>query len=266
MSDIPVATKDVQLPCGLGPDKEGRIHRDATIAPMTGAVRKNIARPEVRQNLGKIVDTILLSGLKRVGPVERIDRRVLDKMLIGDRDFLMLEIRKLSMTSAVNATMKCGSCGDQIDIKYDLNRIPIRQLADKGDGIEVSGLERLFTLDWTSEDGKITVNGKFRFPNGNDQLLTAQGATRNPIEANYNLWYRCLQEWDGKPVEKVSPTLFDDLTLPVVDAVDAEFRKRQPGPDLRQPVSCPLCGADNDLDLSASDFLFPLVRGRTSTA
>jgi len=265
MSDSMVA-KSIQLPCGLGPDKDGKVHRDAEIIPMTGLVRKNIARPEVRQNVAKIVDVILLACLKKVGPLDRIDRRVLDKLLVGDRDFLLLEIRKLSLGDSVRSTIQCGSCNEKSDITFHLDRLPCRTLADKGEGIEEQNGERLFVMDWMSADEKHSIKAKFRFPNGADQMVMAGNMHKNPVEAVYQMYYRCLVEWDGKPVEKVPATLFDDLALPVVDAVDAEFRKRMPGPDLDQKAVCSLCGAENDLDLRASDFLFPQARGRMSSA
>lgn len=261
-----VATKTLQLPCGLGPDKEGRIQREAEIAPMTGLVRKNIARPEIRSNFGKVVDAVLLPCLKRVGTIEKVDRRVLDKLLTGDRDFLLLEIRKLSLNEKVRATMKCGACNEKVDITFDLTKVPVRRLPDKGDGIEIVGTERVFTIDWTFVDERASFTAKFRFPNGADQIEAAQLSTRNPVEANYKMYGRCLHEWNGQPATQVSPTLFDDLPLPILDQIDRAFRERMPGPDLDQPVTCALCGEDNRLDLSTSDFLFPAARERTQNA
>jgi len=256
------ASKTLQLPCGLGPDKEGKVHREAEIIPMTGLVRKNIARPEVRQNLAKIVDVVLLACLKKIGPMDRIDRRVLDKLLIGDRDQLLVEIRRLSLGDVIHSTIVCGSCNQKSDITFHLDRLTVRTLPDKGDGIEVVNGERVFTIDQMTEDERYTIKGKFRFPNGSDQTTLGATVSKNPVEAAYQMYMRCLVEWDGQPVEKVSGTLFEDSPLPVVDAVDAEFRKRMPGPDLDQKAICSLCGAENEMDLRASDFLFPQVRGK----
>lgn len=258
-----VATKTVQLPCGLGPDKDGKIHRDAEIASMTGMVRKNIARPEVRQNGSKVIDAILLACLRRVGPISKIDRRLLDKMLNGDREFLLLEIRKASLTSKVHATITCGSCNQKVDITYSLDGIPVTTLPDS-DKETVNG-ERTFLVDWMSADERHSVKARFRYPNGADQMDVAQMMGRNPVEANYRMYYRCLIEWDGKPVDQILPNIFEVQPLPVLDAVDREFRNSMPGPQLDQEVTCPLCGADNDLDLRASDFLFPLARGKGQT-
>lgn len=254
------ATKIVLLPCGLGPDKDGKIYRDAEIAPMTGLVRKNIARPEIRQSPVRVLDTILLACLKRIGPFDRTDRRTLDKLLMGDKDFLLLEIRKLSFSSSIlTSTATCGECKEKVDLKIDIDKLPTIPMPEN---TPIENGERVFTVEF--EHGGTANSAKFRFPNGTDQAAVAQVIFKNPVEGQYLLWQRCLVEWEGQPIEKVSPTLFDDLPLPVIDAVDDKFRATVPGPNMRQSVVCPLCGASNRLDLGATDFLFPQARERTS--
>ena len=85
MSDEPkVPGTRVELPCGLF--RDGKAERDAEIVPMTGRVRTTIARPDVRRNGAKIVDAVLLACVREIGG-RRVDRQVLDDLLIGDRDF-----------------------------------------------------------------------------------------------------------------------------------------------------------------------------------
>lgn len=267
MSDVTassdkVAGKIVQLPCGLGPDSEGKVHREAEIVAMTGLVRKNIARPDVRQSPSKVIDVILLACLRRVGPVTKMDRRTLDKLLAGDRDFLVLEIRKFSMGNKITSVVRCGACNEKVDITYNLDSVPVTRIPDSGGDIEVVSGERIFTVSYTPEGVGEPVTVRFRFPSGGDQSEASSLGNKNPIEANYRMYYRCLVDWNGKRPSELSPTLFEDQPLPVLDAIDKEFMRRLPGPQFGETVPCALCGADNTIDLSASDFFFPLAKGR----
>lgn len=259
MTDVTAGlSKLIQLPCGLGPDDQGRIHREAEILPMTGAVRKNIARPDVRQSPSKVIDVVLLAGVKRIGSLPRIDRNVLNDLLAGDRDFLMLEIRKLSLGAEVTSTITCGECDQKVDIRFDLNKIPSASIPEK---CEVVNGKRVFTIEIPYQ-GK-TIKAVFRYPNGSDQA--AVSTSKNPIESNYTLYYRCLLEWNGVSVEQCSPVLFDDMPLTALDVVEDEFRNKMPGPVLSQAMICPLCGAETPLNLGASDFLFRSAKARMST-
>ncbi|MBI4568973.1 MAG: hypothetical protein HY719_11320 [Planctomycetes bacterium] len=82
---MPDETKEpgtqVELPCGIF--RDGKAQREAKIVPMTGRVRKNIARPDVRKNGAKIIDAVLLACVREIGG-RRVDRQVLDELLIGD--------------------------------------------------------------------------------------------------------------------------------------------------------------------------------------
>jgi hypothetical protein len=83
---------------------------------------------------------------------------------------------------------------------------------------------------------------------------------RNPIEANYRLYFRCIREWNGKSQKEILPNIFDELRVDAIDALSAAFMEAQPGPDLREPTSCPVCGVEIVASMESSDFLFPLPK------
>jgi len=243
----------VSLPCGYL--RDGRVHREAEIVPMTGLTRKAIAREDVRNNPIKVTDVILSHCLKRVGDATSITSRLLGDLVIGDRDFLILEIRRVSMGEAIVANVECDSCKAKVEVTFHIKEIETIRLGDPKDYPERDG-----SLTFAVRgDGFEAVS---RFPKGADQALIMPGATKNPVAASYGLYAACLLEWNGKR-GPFDTAFFESLPLSVLDVFEEEFMALQPGPVMKQDASCPSCWASIDFTFRGSDFLFRVPkRGR----
>jgi len=238
-----------ELPCGLL--REGAVIREVELTPMTGRVRKNIARPDVRRNGARIIDAVLLACIRTVGG-KRADRQLLDELLVGDRDFLTMKIRQISLGDRVTAHMQCGSCRERIDFDIDLDQVELFPLAEGDCEISEDGRTRLFRI----ENADLGVSAAFRYPAGRDQHAIVPLVQKNPVEANYRMYLLCLEEWNGQ-AKPFPNTFFENLPLNVLDWVDAEFTARMPGPELEHEVICDLCGTANPMSMEMSNFLFP---------
>jgi hypothetical protein len=257
--DIPNTA--VELPCGWL--EKGKFDTTAQIVPMTGLVRKLLARPDVRKNASRVIDTLLLNCVQSVGPVTRMNAGNVGQLFLADRDFLTLSIRRASLGQYVNSVVVCGQCEEKIDLKFDLNEAKVLKLKDLKYRM-VGATDEVAVPAFDLEDAELGVKATFRYPIGKDQEAVVNILKKNPVEANYKLYLRCLLEWNGEPAERISPTLFDEQSLPVLNFIDKEFMAAQPGPDIRQMATCPLCGADIRMEMETSDFLFPLpARERT---
>lgn len=249
--------KTVQLPCGYL-TKDGTIIREAEIVAMTGLTRKSIAREDIRSNSAKVTDVILLQCLKRIGSVALINNKIINELILGDRDFLLLEIRRLSLGDKITANTECGGCKKKLDVVFSVNDIPVTGLKDGS--FEIRDGVRVFRI----QNEVPHVDAVLRFPRGEDQQVYLPTISKNPIEANFKLYAACMVEWDGKP-GPFRPDFFERLPVNVLDVLDGGFSENQPGPDLRQNVSCPECAADIELTFEGSDFLFrPRKRGTMS--
>jgi hypothetical protein len=249
--------KIVQLPCGII-GKDGKIQREAEITPMLGLTRKAIARDDIRNNPAKVTDVILIQCLRRVGDVRPITNALIGGMLVADRDFLLIEIRRISMSDTINVSTQCGKCNEKIAIKFGLDEIPIRTLKDGA--FEIKDGRRCFRI----QNDNPKLDAVFRFPEGKDQSLIIPYLEKNPVEGNYRIYAACLLSWDDKP-GPFSPNFFDGVPVNVLDLIDEHFNENQPGPEFTQTVPCPVCTADIDMTLQGSDFLFRLPnRGKMS--
>jgi len=250
---MPDETKEpgtrIELPCGLF--RDGKAQREAEIVPMTGRVRKNIARPDVRKNGAKIIDAVLLACVREIGG-RRVDRQVLDELLIGDRDFLTLKIREVSLGEVVSAEMHCGGCKEKIDFQVNLADIKAFPLAEGDCEVAEDGTTRVFHVD----SDKHALHAVFRFPSGKDQHAIVPLASQNPVEANYRMYGLCLESWNGQK-KPFPPTFIENLPLSTLDFVDAAFASRMPGPELDHEVVCDVCGTANPMSLEVSNFLCP---------
>ncbi len=251
-----VPGKVVQLPCGYF--KDGKAYKDAEIITMTGLTRKSIASEAIRSDASKVTDVILLQCVKRIGTFTNINNKILGDLMLGDRDFLLIEIRRISMTDTVKALEDCPGCSKEIEVSFSLDEIPITPLKDED--FEVVDGQRTFKI----QNEFPHVEAVFRFPKGEDQKIFLPTVSKNPIEANFKLYAACLLDWDGQK-GPFKPEFFEKLPVNVLDVIDGGFMERQPGPDMRQHVSCPLCASDIDMTFQGSDFLFrPRKRGTMS--
>jgi len=234
----------VTLPCGFF--RDGKVHTDARIAAMTGLTRKAIAKDDVRNNPIRVTDVILSHCLKSVGPYTAINK-ILPDLVIGDRDHLILEIRRISMGDEVSAGVECGECKAKVDLKFNLDELEMVKLDPE---------------DYSVVDGEMTyrLNGKnfnalCRFPKGKDQGLVLQMANKNPVAASYGLYVACLLEWGDKkgPFET---SFFEGLSVRVIDEFEDAFMSFQPGPIMKMDAPCPACSANIDFTFRGSDFLF----------
>ena len=75
-----------QFPCGYI-DDEGAIHKGFNVSPMTGRVRKEIAKPENRRNGGRAITTMLKLCISEIEGLSEVTEEVLKRLTVADRDY-----------------------------------------------------------------------------------------------------------------------------------------------------------------------------------
>lgn len=247
---------EVELPAGLW--HKGEVHRNVEIVPMTGLTRKAIARKDSRANPSKITNIILMQCVRRIGPFGNINNKILDNLVLGDKDFLLLEIRRTSMGETFKANVTCKSCSSDIEVTFNIDELDVIRLNDAER--EVINGDRVFRI----QDEKLKIDAVMRYPLGSDQEALVSSMDRNPVEANFKLYAECLLEWNDTEGPYRS-NHFERLPVRVLDEFEDQFAQAQPGPVFEQSVGCPSCAATIQFTFEGSDFLFrPPKRGRTS--
>lgn len=134
------------------------------------------------------------------------------RLVAGDRDYLMLELRRLTLGDRVQAVLGCPACGSKVDVDFPTGDVPVERRPQGGSG---------YTLDLGT--GRVIT---FRLPNGADQESVARMETSKAVETLFN---RCVS---------ADPPLSPEER----DAVIAAMEERAPAVDLELDLTCPECG------------------------
>lgn len=228
----------VTLPGGYI-DVEGKLHTDATVRELNGADEEALARPEVGKSLGRFMQLLLQRGVTRVGPYENPSNTVLGSMLLGDRDTLLLAIRRATYGDELALSIECPACNSTLDLKYDLSTdIPMKAMENP--------LERTFVTKTRSGHELIATLAV-----GSDAEAILNAGTKSVPELNSLLLSRCLKTPSGNPlgIEGVRRLGIQDRHRFVDELTD-----RQPGPQYQKlDIECPTCAKEFPLSLTVAD-------------
>ncbi|MGW0626235.1 T4 family baseplate hub assembly chaperone [Streptomyces sp. NPDC002758] len=133
-----VAKPEITLPAGgnfslpggyvLGSDYASARY-DAEVRELTGADEEALTKAR-QSGIGKYVSTLLTAGTVSVGD-EKTSAPLLSNLLLGDRDMLLLEIRRATYGDEITWDQySCPWCGEEFRLTVTLDEIPIRRLED----------------------------------------------------------------------------------------------------------------------------------------
>jgi hypothetical protein len=218
---------------------------DAEVRELNGGDEEAITKAR-NGGIGKFISTLLASGTVSVGD-QKASPALLSNLLLGDRDALLLEIRRATYgDEIVWDRYSCPHCGEEFRLSVTLDEIPVRRLADPAD--------RVFEVE-LRRGRKAYV----RLPIGADQdavLAVVDRATES--EQNTLLISRCLisvVEADGSENAVTgNPDFARALGLldrkRILDAIE----EKQPGPQYNDvKFTHDSCGKEVPLFISAGD-------------
>lgn len=239
----------LELPGGLL-DSEGACHKTVRIRELTGADEERLCDRSYRNRAEQVTDFLvhLIDGVEGHG--REIDADTVSGMLIGDRDYLILRARQISLGDSVHQVLTCSkvACGEKVDVEFAISELPVHRVPEVRRDYEFE-LSRPALAD--DEDSR---QGTLRLATGGDQAEIADLIEVNAAKANTRLFSRViltLGRRRGLDLETAR-----GLPLQVRRELAAELRRRSPGPDLRVEINCPHCGADLSYVFALNDFFF----------
>lgn len=207
----------VTMPGGL--EVNGKIVTEVEIQELNGGHEEKISRARTSSDPGKFISTILQCGIVAIGDSDDFD---VDDLLVGDRDFLLLAIRKATYGSEIEfGEQECPVCFQTFDMVGDLEAVPVKSLG-KND-------EREFEVP-LRKGGSATV----RLANGADQKVFMEDPDLTLAERNTLLLSRVISyiTFPNGQVEDVValPRLVRDLGIVDRQNILNAISERQPGP------------------------------------
>ncbi len=221
-----------ELPGGLVVN--GQTLRTAELRPLTGREEDWLAH-HAGVPSALAVTHLLASCLVRVGHLEP-SRELAGKLLVGDRDFLMLQLRRLTLGDGVQAVVECPACDAKADVGFNVSGVPVEPRPQTA---------AEYTLE--APAGEATARTvRFRLPSGADQEAVLHLSVDAAAEA---LLDRCLLDGGGRPLEPAERA-----------AVIAEMERLAPKVDLELDVRCPECTHSFLLPFDTTVFFFREMR------
>jgi hypothetical protein len=149
-------------------------------------------------------------------------------LTVGDREALLLHLRRLTLGDDLACTLICPApgCGQRMALELRANDLLLSPYADARPSYETS----------LSSEG-VTYQVRFRLPTGEDQEAAAELARRDTARAAGLLLERCVQHVLADGRERAP----DGLSVAVVDAISAAIAERDPQAELELSVTCPEC-------------------------
>lgn len=228
-TEAPKVSNIVKLPGGLL--TSSGVVNEVEIRELTGADEEAIAKAA---DSGKALQTIIKRGLVSIGS-ETLSESLVDTLLSGDRDTVLLGIYKLTFGTEVMYEQPCTNCGTYIVGAVDLEKdVEVRELD--------SPYDRTFTVE--TKSGTVTVS----LPNGVTQRKLIDANTSSVAENVTLILSGCIQSINGEPA---MPTTALALGIADRQKIISEIYTRTPGPRLGEVTKvCEACGAEHSVPLS----------------
>lgn len=186
-------------------------------------------------SVGHLLSTILKRGTVRIGD-EPATAEILDALLSGDRDAILLGIRAATFGREVNLVTTCFSCQTEQEVSIDLFK-DVRTVTLENQS------ERVFTVKCKA--GPVVAS----LPLGVTQRKILDASDKSGAEINTILLQGCVSEINGNPV--ISVEQVRALSIRDRETITKEIAKRIPGPKLTE-ISKPCISCEEEMALPLS--------------
>ncbi|HSU41375.1 MAG TPA: hypothetical protein VLJ38_17480, partial [Polyangiaceae bacterium] len=117
---------DVSLPCGL--ERRGRFLRTARLRPVSGA--DEVALADAPAFAAARVSALLARCVERIGD-ERPSLADVRDLLVGDREALLLHLRRLTFGEELTCVLTCprAGCGEVLELPLTVGALLVPPVA-----------------------------------------------------------------------------------------------------------------------------------------
>ena len=199
---------------------DGTVRYDVEVQELNGDHEERLVKVRNSGDMARYVHTLLASGVVTIGGEKATDD-LLDDLLVGDREYLVLAIRKATYGPEIEmGPTVCDDCGEVFDMVVMAKDIEVRPLSS----------DRKFEVP-LRKGGRATV----RLPNGADQEAYLEDENLTDAERNTILLSRCvltITDSDGEmhSVAGFPSLVRDGLGIRDRQSILKAINERQPGP------------------------------------
>ncbi|TEB07875.1 T4 bacteriophage base plate protein [Pelotomaculum schinkii] len=230
---------DVLLPVGYT-DGSGRVHRQAVIRKMRG--HEEALLYDQTLSAGRLVTELIRSCLIRLGGIEAVSSQIVSELYTVDRNYLLLELRRITLGDRLPAVYVCPRCGTEISVAQDLSRIPVRRLEE---GQALADITLQLEDGYIDREGALHTEIVLTLPRGVDEEFVSSMVEKDPLRAQDVLLLRCIRRFGSLPpaaLEAYGIKILRDLTMGDRHRLYQALNSQMPGVDFQCPVRCDSCG------------------------
>jgi hypothetical protein len=233
---VPPPSGEVELLAGLYNSFTGELTTTAEVRELTGADEEAISKIA---DYGRSLLTVLERGTVRIGE-EPATKALLDKLLAGDRDYLLMKIRIATFGKELELSGNCPSCEAFQEITLDLEKDVVLTR------LENPTSDRTLIVD--CRIGQVMVE----FPNGIVQRKLVESKDKSPAELDTQLLAQCVVQINENPA--VTEAHIRALGIQDRRTLLKAISDKNPGPELDTIVkACTACGQEVPTPLTLSD-------------
>jgi hypothetical protein len=238
----------VTLPGGYWLD--GARYREAELRPLRGGDEVFVVDEAEALSPARRTTALLARCLKRLGPPgSPVSAEQVRSLTVGDREVLLLHLRRLTLGERVRCVLRCPDrgCGEKLDLELDVGELllPPYPYARQRHETTVAGNGTSYRV-------------RFRLPTGGDQEAVEAVARMDLSAAADSVLQRCIEDVvveGGEAVEALPPVVAERLP-----AVMAEL---DPQAELRLNLACPACRNGFSALFDAGAYFFQELEGKT---
>lgn len=231
----PPPSGDVTLLGGLYNSFTGELTMTAEVRELNGEDEEIISRAT---DPGRQLLAILSRGVVKIGD-KPATAELINQLLAGDREYLLMRIRQLTLGDTIPLQGPCDHCGAEGQFEVDLRNIQLDKLNDPAN-------DRQFNVD--CKIGKVGVS----LPSGDVQKKLIESKDKTGPELDSILLRECIEEVNGIAV--TDRNLVKRLGILDRREILKAIRDKNPGPRLDEASApCTTCGQEVPIPLSLAD-------------
>lgn len=236
-------------------DKDGITHKTFTLREMTGADEEFINRSDIKSNGAKICTALLSRCVQSIGTLTKKSvgspkewEKIFKEMYTGDRDVMLLELRRISIGETIEVTHSCPNpeCKAKLKTEISIDELNITDF----DGMREIPFE--LPKGYKDKKGVLHRTGIMRRPNGLDSELLTPLAKNNIAKAETTLLTRICRFDDGAYVDE---SVMSSLSIKDRNYLQSVLNDHQFGVDMTVDVMCDHCGEYFKGNLNQSNFI-----------
>ena len=144
---------------------EGSCYKRFHVRELTGADEERLTGRSYHSGSEQVTDFLanVIEGIE--GHAGAVTNELVENMLIGDRDYLLLWLRQTTVGDRVNQVMRCPNpaCAQKVDVEFFLSELAVKRVETVRPSYDLVLSSPAFADDATSN------RGAFRLPTGKDQ-------------------------------------------------------------------------------------------------